>query len=411
MSMPGGMASGLAYLPQWLAVNSDPHALETMLAAWGKASGWKVTGFAWPIETAPKTLIVARDDAAKAVPALPAEAIEVAETLRTSPTVAWQVPNGSGRLYTLFSPPGRPNGLLWAERSTPEPWTDAERNYLRLGARLIEKSSALAAKIGPLLDSERLDQRLQDASVIAGRMAHDFDNLLTGIIGFADLSVPLLPAGSQVNRFVSEIGKVGQRGIVFTQQLHQLSRSGQVKPHPGVVSAAVAKEEARLRPAMPDGLQIQADVPAGLPPVAMEAGPLQTVVGHLLENAVEASAARGLIAISARAVELSSADARAYLGQVGPGAHIELTIRDHGSGIKPDVRTKLFAEPFYTTKVRHRGLGLAIVYRVLYSHRGGVRIDVDATGPGVVARVVLPLAAARPAVTFHPATPTPSLGG
>jgi signal transduction histidine kinase len=413
MSMPGGLASGLAFLPTWLAETKDPNALDALLSAWVRASGWRSAGFAWPVDATPRTVLVARGDAVETPAQPPVEWPEVVKSLRGgSPTVVWQLPGSSGRLYTLVTPSGRGTGLLWVERQTPEPWAEAERNYLRLGARLVERSPALSARIGPVIDPERLQQRLQDAAVIAGRMAHDFDNILTGIIGFADLTTPLLTANAQAARYVTEIGKVGQRGITFTQQLHQLSRSGQVKPQPGVVATAVAKEESRLRPVMPAGLQVQANVPASLAAVGMDAGPLQTVIGHLLENAVEASAAGGTVTVSARAVELNSADAKAYLGQVGPGAHVEVTVSDGGLGIKPEVRAKLFVEPFYTTKVRHRGLGLAIVYRVLFAHRGGIRID-PAPPPetGTVVRVVLPLAAARPAVAPAATIGTPTLGG
>jgi signal transduction histidine kinase len=144
--------------------------------------------------------------------------------------------------------------------------------------------------------------------------------------------------------------------------------------------------------------------------VGMEAGPLQTVLGHLLENAVEASPPGGTVTVTARAVELNAAEAKAYLGQAGPGAHVEVTVQDAGSGIKPDVRAKLFVEPFYTTKVRHRGLGLAIVYRTLFAHRGGIRIE-PAPDAGTVVRIVLPLAAARPAVAPTVVLGTPTLGG
>jgi signal transduction histidine kinase len=70
-------------------------------------------------------------------------------------------------------------------------------------------------------------------------------------------------------------------------------------------------------------------------------------------------------------------------------------------------------EPFYTTKVRHRGLGLAIAYRALCAHRGGVRIEsVPAPGTGTLVRVVLPLAAARPpAVVAGPVAATAAAGG
>jgi signal transduction histidine kinase len=243
-------------------------------------------------------------------------------------------------------------------------------------------------------------------------MAHDFDNLLQGIIGFSDLTLPLLPPGSQPANYVAEIGKVGQRGITFTQQLHHLSRSGQVKPTPGAVGLALTKEESRLKIAAQHNVRIEKDLSPNLPSVAMEAGPLQSVLGHLLANAVEACPAGGMVRVTARPVELSEADARGYLGRVGVGGYLQVTVTDTGPGIKPEVRRRLFVEPFYTTKVRHRGLGLAIAYRVLCSHRGGILIEnVPPPGTGTQVRVVLPLAAARPPAIHSAPVAATAVGG
>jgi signal transduction histidine kinase len=253
---------------------------------------------------------------------------------------------------------------------------------------------------------------LQDASIIAGRMAHDFDNILTGIIGFSDLTIPMLQPGSQAARFVAEIGKVGHRGTVFTQQLHQLSRSGQVKPSPASVVAALAKEELRVRTQAP-GVRFERELPPALPAVSLECGPLQTVLGHLLENAAEACPQGGLVRVAALPVELTEADARGYLGRPSAGAHVLVTLTDTGIGIKPEVRRRLFVEPFFTTKVRHRGLGLAIAYRILCAHRGGIQIDsVPPPGSGTQVRVVLPLSPVRPpAATGNPAGHAATVGG
>jgi signal transduction histidine kinase len=413
MSLPGGISAGLAFLPSWLNDARDALALDALLSGWVRTSGWRSAGLVWPADSSPSLMLQARPDGVERTAAPPPELGEVVKALRAgSGTVVWQVPQSAGRLYCLLTPPGRPPGAVWADRGPGDAWSETDRNYLKLSARLIERSPALAARIGPLLDPDRLQQRLTDAAVIAGRMAHDFDNILTGIIGFADLSAPQLPAGSQVQKFVAEIAKVGQRGIQFTQQLHQLSRSGQSKPQPGSVAAALAKEEGRLRPVLAPGVQVHSAVPANLAAVGMEGGPLAVVLGHLLENAAEATPPGGRIVVSARAVDLSPADARGFLGQVGPGPHVEIAVQDNGPGIRPEVRSKLFAEPFHTTKVRHRGLGLAIVYRTLYAHRGGVRLD-PAPPPetGTVARVVIPPAAARPAVAPTVVASTPVTGG
>lgn len=402
MTALGGISTGLAFLPTWFAEAKEGQTLESNIAAWSLASGWQHAGLIWPID-GPAVVNVS------ATVAPPTELKEVVKPLLAGrETVVWQMPGSSGRLYTLVSPSGRSPGVVWAERSSSEPWTDADRNYLILSAKLIERSPLLAVKIGAILDSERLQQRLSDASVIAGRMAHDFDNILTGIIGFSDLTMPLLTPGSQSAKFVNEISKVGHRGIVFTQQLHQLSRSGQTKPQPCNVVAVVAKEESRQRPNMLAGMEFAVQFPTNLPAVAMEAGPLQALVGHLIENAVEASVTAHTVTVTGRPVELNATDARTFLGQVSAGSYVEITVCDSGNGMKPEVLAKLFVEPFVTTKVRHRGLGLAIVYRTLIAHRGGIRIDAATPGPGTIARVVIPIAAARsvivPAATLASTT-------
>jgi signal transduction histidine kinase len=399
-----GLSAGLAFLPTWLTETANSVTVDSLLCGWVKANGWRSAGLAWPCEN-PSLVIMARAEASDRPPYTPAEFTEVSKSLLGgSSTIIWQVPSSAGRLYTMFSPPGRPSGAIWADRGPSEPWTELDRSYLKLSAKIMERSQTIAQVVGPMVDHDRLQTRLADASIIAGRMAHDFDNILTGIIGFADLTLPMVPVGSQQAKFIGEIGKVGQRGIQFTQQLHQLSRSAQVKPLPTAVGTAIAKEETRLRSMMQLSTTIITQASSSLPPVAMESMPLQNVIGHMLQNAIEAVPANGPIVVNARAVELNSIDIQGYLGHVAPGAHIEITVQDHGPGIKPDHQTKLFAEPFFTTKVRHRGLGLCIAYRTLFAHRGGIRIDSSTQSPtGTTVRVVIPLAAARPAVVNNPA--------
>jgi len=119
-----------------------------------------------------------------------------------------------------------------------------------------------------------------------------------------------------------------------------------------------------------------------------------------------------VVRVAARPIELTDADARAYLGRVGVGGYLQITVSDTGPGIKPEVRRRLFVEPFYTTKVRHRGLGLAIAYRVLCAHRGGIQIEpVPSPGTGTQVRVVLPLAAARPPAVVNGSVAATAVGG
>lgn len=396
MSQPGTLAAALAFVPNWWQETVDPFALDSLLLGWAKACGWRACGVVLPCEGS--TPVVRSLEGGQLRDTPPLEVPDAQRRIRSGETtVLYSAPGSSGRLFAGVQPLGRALGVVWAERPSGHPWDETDREYLALTARTLERSPAIAAVVGPLIDPERLSHRLADAAVIAGRMAHDFDNILTGIIGFSDLTQPMLQPGSQAAGFVGEIAKVGQRGIQFTQQLHQLSRSGQVKPSPASVAAAVAKEELRLKPHMNPNLRVEKELSPSLPPVALDGGPLQAVMGHLLENAIEASPNGGVIRIAARTTELSEAEAKTYLGRLALGSHLLVTITDSGVGMKPEVRRRLLAEPFFTTKVRHRGLGLAIAYRILCAHRGGLQIDsVPPPGTGTQVRVVLPLAAARP---------------
>jgi len=397
MSNPGTLSAALAFVPSWWQETADPTALDTLLAGWSRACGWRVCGFVWANE-AGQTLVKTVQGTALVEAGAPLEVPDALRRIRSGESsVTYSVPNSTGRVFAGVQLSGRPLGLVWAERVAGQPWTDADRAYLVLTAKTMERAPAVVAVMGSTLDSDKLFQRLGDTATIAGRMAHDFDNILTGIIGFSDLALPLLQPGSQAANWVADIGKVGQRGIVFTQQLHQLSRSGQVKPNPASLAAAIAKEETRLRPVAGSTVRVEKDLPAGLPLVALEAGSLQTVLGHLIENGIEACTQGGSVRVTARPVELSEPDARAFLGKATGGSYLLVTITDTGIGMKPEVRRRLFVEPFCTTKVRHRGLGLAIVYRTLCAHRGGIQIEVvPLPGTGTQVRVVLPLATAHP---------------
>ncbi len=408
MPSPGGSSAGLATLSDWLTADRTGSAFDAQFAAWARSSGYRAAGLIWPaMPPYSFARTVSPDGVADTLATPPVEVAQVHATLADGrPTTVWQMPHSAGRLYTLLTPAGRPAGLIWAERA--EAWADADRSYLTLAARLIERSPAADAVFGPTaVDPDRLHQRLADAAVIAGRMGHEINNLMTGIVGFSDLILPLVPPGSPAAKYVGEIAAVGHRGTEFTRQLHQLSRSGGAKPTPASLTAVLTKEIARLVPAAA-GVGVVNETSASLPPVAMDSGPLSAVLGHLLANAVEAVPAGGPVTVSARPVDLTPAAARGYLGQATAGPHVEVTVRDEGPGVKPIALPWLFVEPFLTTKVRHRGLGLAVVYRTLSAHRGGVRLDpASEPGTGTVARVVIPVAAVRPVAVSSPVSVTP----
>lgn len=289
--------------------------------------------------------------------------------------------------------PGKPAGVLNATGSS------ADVDWLKLLSNTLGVSAMFDRIFAPYADQARIAQRLEDAGRVAGRVAHDFDNVFQGVTGFASLALETLTPSSPAGQNVQEVLVAAQHGLKFNVQLHQLSRGGKAQPFPATVPPALTREIARVNRTMPL-VKIEVLAPPTLPPVAMEAGAVQMMVGHLLDNAAEATPKGGLITVTARLVELAASDFAGFLGQPTPGPNVEIVIRDSGPGLTEDARRRMFVEPFFTTKFRHRGLSLSVVYRMLYAHRGGVQVD-GQPGQGTTVRVVLPLAGApAPAVNM-----------
>lgn len=318
------------------------------------AYGLHAVGLRWPAEGAP-TLDVATTPPTKAV-------IE----------------------YRWLGPNGVP-GVLWVQPGKKNPAHDD----LQLLANVLGVAPALQPWLGPAVNHERTAQRLADAAKVAGRLAHDFDNVFQGVLGFTALALERVPQDSLVADHLREVQQATDSGMRYCVQLHQLSRAGTAKPFPGSVANAINAEVQRIRQTSTTALDV--DGPSTLPLVAMDEGGLRLLVGHLLNNAVEASAPSGTVHIHTRVVDIDHANLPEWLGRPSAGSHVEIVIRDSGSGIAADVQRRLFVEPIVTTKFRHRGLSLAVVYRMLDAHRGGVRVE-SAVGRGTAVTVILPLA-------------------
>lgn len=239
------------------------------------------------------------------------------------------------------------------------------------------------------LDQARLHQRLQDAGTISGRIAHAFDNVLTGVMGFAELTLSQTDARSPNHSFLEEVVKAAQQGVQLTQQLHFFGRCAVPTRGPAILSYVVSEEEARVRPLLEPGVTLQVDVPAETPDVAIDAELYRQVLGHLLDNSREALGGKGKIELSARRTDVDRSTAAATLGSLEPGPCVEVTVANNGPEISADVRRRLLQEPFFSTKPRHRGLGLAIVYRILDAHHGGLRMS--SSPEKTVVQVYLPL--------------------
>ncbi len=301
-----------------------------------------------------------------------------------------EAPGGNGGSWLLAAGEG---WLLWAERAAA--WSTAERAAFALAAPALARRADEETAGGLRRYRAARQRRLEDAALVARRLAHDFGNVLTGVMGFSELTLAQLPANSPLHGYVTEAYRGAQQGARLTQRLRLFSRRSPTHPVPTALPLVVPAEEARLRPELGPDVLLRFDVPDDLPPVAIDAELLRQVLAELLDNAREAVGARGRIELTARAAELSEADCFDLFGAPAPGPHVEVRVADDAAGLSDDARRRLFAEPFYSTKPRHRGLGLAVVYGIVHAHRGGVRVSA-ASPQGTVAQVFLPAAGAAP---------------
>ena len=321
-------------------------------------------------------------------------------------------PAGGSYLLTVAGTPERGGWLFWLEDATRASWSDGEAAALALAGHALARR--LAAEQGVPCWAEPLDrgvrqQRLEAAARLVRRLAHDFGNILTGILGFSELALAQqLSPGSPLHAYVTEVYRGAQNGAQYTNQLRLFARR-QATAHNRscALASALAEEETRLRPALGADVSLTVDVPTELPPVGLENEHLRQILGIVLDNAREAIRDAGAIAVSARTVELNAAETRQLFGNVRPGAYVEVRITDTGAGLTPEARRQLFTEPFFSTKPRSRGFGLAIAYGILSAHHGGIELVGRAEG-GTLARLLLPVAAIAAPIVPAPQPPAAS---
>ncbi len=236
------------------------------------------------------------------------------------------------------------------------------------------------------LDRRLRRQRMEAAARIVRRLAHDFGNILTGILGFSELALSQQGGpDSSMHLFLTEIHRGAQSGAQYTERLRLFARQ-----------ETSTKRTCRLADVLgewkSENVQLKRHLPADLPAVAVEPEALRQVLTIVLDNARESIPGPGVIEISARTVQVEAREAGELFGDVRPGTHLEIRIADNGSGLTPEAQRLLFAEPFFSTKSRKRGFGLATAYGILSGHRGGLELLSRPEG-GTIARLIVPVAA------------------
>ena len=245
-------------------------------------------------------------------------------------------------------------------------------------------------------------QKLESLAVLAGGVAHDFNNVLTRILGHASLILSELPPqASHVLDKVAEIQNDALRLAQLTNQLLAFAGNGRYKTEPVNVNDIVKELTHLIEGAQERRVRLQYELGSELPVIIADPVQLQQVFRHLVTNASEAIGKdEGVITIRT-GTKWASREylATTYLGDDAPqGKYVFLEVKDTGCGMDPETKAKIF-DPFFTTKFTGRGLGLAAVMGIVRGHGGVIRVD-SVLDQGTS---VLTLFPARPAFVTQPA--------
>jgi signal transduction histidine kinase len=322
-----------------------------------------------------------------AAPTMPWQSNEkIANEIHASPVAVIHTDKDGAWVINVLEKPGGGTIVAWLYRAAPGLWQDADT------AKWMTASQALNRWLFPASTSAALTQRqLELTAAVTSRLIHDFGNYLTSILGFTELSLAQAPADSPQRQYLQEVLQSAQQGAAWIHRLQLFCRRNGTHFWPAKVLSVVSLEEARARLQSGSNLRWKIDVPANLPLVAIDGTALQMIVQELVKNVRDATKNGGAIQVTAREVDLSADEVHDLLGAPIPGRQIELTITDDGPGIPPADRARLFTDMFYSTKPRHRGVGLLVIYGILHRYHGGFRLEPAESGRGVHVRILLPI--------------------
>ena len=238
---------------------------------------------------------------------------------------------------------------------------------------------------------ERLgqSQKMEAVGRLAGGVAHDFNNILTAVLGYANLLSESAEKYPELKDDVEGIRKAAAKAAALTRQLLAFSRQQPVAPKNLALNALVGDMERMLRRLLTEEISLSFDLGEGLPEIFADPTHVEQVVVNLVVNAKDAMPGGGRLLVSTR-LESLAAPRAVGLETLAPGRYAALSVRDSGGGIASEILPRIF-EPFFTTKARDKGtgLGLSTVYGIAKQAGGAVGVS-SASGEGSTFTVYFP---------------------
>jgi PAS domain S-box-containing protein len=238
----------------------------------------------------------------------------------------------------------------------------------------------------------RQAQKMEALGTLSGGIAHDFNNMLASIIGFGELIKGHVPKESREHRHVQRILDAGIRGRELVKQMLTFSRQTEQEKKPLQLSSIVAESTKLLRASIPSTVSIRTNVKSESGLILGDPTQTQQIIMNLATNAAYAMREKGGT-LDIELSDFSVGHNNSHAMQ--PGLYMKLTVRDTGTGIRPEIVDRIF-DPFFTTKGvgEGTGLGLSVVLGIVKQAGGHITV-VSEPGNGSTFDVYFPKATDR----------------
>lgn len=300
------------------------------------------------------------------------------------------------REYFNSLQPGEP---VPAPRTFRLQCTDGKERFVEIGTSFIQyrRRPALLAIVRDMTERKREEttrlenekkiarlKKMESLGLLAGGVAHDLNNVLSGIVGYPDLILSGLPKDSRLRKPIERIQISGQKAVAVVEDLLTVARGATMKRAPlslnGVIRDYLKSPEHQKLLLFHPSITVEADLEADLFNISGSQIHIFKLVMNLVSNASEAIEGVGRVTIKTQNLFVDK-PVKNY-DDVSVGEYVLLSISDNGPGIPPDDLERIF-EPFYTKKIMGRsgtGLGLTLVWNVVHDHNGYINIKSNQIG-------------------------------
>ncbi|MBN2684639.1 MAG: response regulator [Pontiellaceae bacterium] len=257
-------------------------------------------------------------------------------------------------------------------------------NFVSIG-RDISREAAIEKHL-------RQQQKMNAIGELAGGVSHDFNNILTAILGYVALGLSCVKEGSNEHKYLTEILKAGERAAKLVRQILAFSRQEEPQFHSLELQEVIEDSLSLVRTNM-EGIELEKDVDPNCGPILGDTTQLQQVIINLCSNAVHAIGEdnEGTIKVGLHSVMLVHDDPVVQAMDLISGPYACITVSDTGCGMSLELQERIF-EPYFSTKKAGEGsgFGLSIVHGIVQRHRGCIQVESE-EGAGTTFTIYLPL--------------------